>query len=374
MKPEDELSGDDAGAIDIAFSGRLGTFDLDIAFQAPGKGVTALFGPSGCGKTSVLRAVAGLQRLAGHCRLGASIWQDEARFVPTHRRPIGYVFQEASLFPHLSVRGNLLFASKGKAPSESEPLRRFEEAVELLGLASLLSRAPDNLSGGERQRVAIGRALLSEPRLLLMDEPLSALDKETHEDILPYLERLHETLAIPVLYVTHDMAEVERLADHLVLLETGRVRASGPLLDLQADPDLPIARGRDSAVSLAGRVTDFETDYGLMTVDVAGVSFIVPDPGRHSVGDVVRLRVAAGDVSLCRDIPAATSILNILPVTILMARSINAREMLVQLSLGQAGEPARLLSRLTRKSWDGLGLTEGADCYAQIKSAALARR
>ncbi|MCK5931548.1 MAG: molybdenum ABC transporter ATP-binding protein [Fulvimarina manganoxydans] len=374
MKPEDELSGDDAGAIDIAFSGRLGTFDLHIAFRAPARGVTALFGPSGCGKTSVLRAVAGLQRLAGHCRLGNSIWQDEARFVPTHRRPIGYVFQEASLFPHLSVRGNLLFASKGKAPRESEPLRRFEEAVELLGLASLLSRAPDNLSGGERQRVAIGRALLSEPRLLLMDEPLSALDKETREDILPYLERLHETLAIPVLYVTHDMAEVERLADHLVLLETGRVRAGGPLRDLQANPDLPIARGRDAAVSLAGRVTEFEPDYGLMTVDVAGAHFIVPDPRHHSFGDAVRLRVAAGDVSLCRDIPAATSILNILPVTILMARSINAREMLVQLSLGQAGEPARLLSRLTRKSWDGLGLTEGAHCYAQIKSAALARR
>ena len=374
MKPEDELSGDDAGPIDIAFSGRLGTFDLDIAFQAPGKGVTALFGPSGCGKTSVLRAVAGLQRLAGHCRLGASIWQDETRSLPTHRRPIGYVFQEASLFPHLSVRGNLLFAANGKAPREGEALRRFEEAIELLGLAALLSRAPDNLSGGERQRVAIGRALLSEPRLLLMDEPLSALDKETREDILPYLERLHETLAIPVLYVTHDMAEVERLADHLVLMERGRVRASGLLVDLQADPDLPIARGRDAAVSLAATVCGFDAAYGLMDVETAGARFVVPDPKRHFLGDVVRLRVAAGDVSLCRDIPAATSILNILPVTVLVARAIDEREMLVQLALGRADEPVRLLSRLTRKSWDGLGLREGERCYAQVKSAALARR
>ncbi|SMD02561.1 molybdate transport system ATP-binding protein [Fulvimarina manganoxydans] len=374
MKPEDELSGEDAGAIDIAFSGRLGTFDLDIAFRAPGKGVTALFGPSGCGKTSVLRSVAGLQRLAGHCRLGASIWQDETRYLPTHRRPIGYVFQEASLFPHLSVRGNLLFASKGKAPREGEALRRFEEAVELLGLTALLSRAPDTLSGGERQRVAIGRALLSDPRLLLMDEPLSALDKETREDILPYLERLHETLAIPVLYVTHDMAEVERLADHLVLLEKGRVRASGPLSALQADPDLPIARSRDAAVSLAGIVCGFDADYGLMELDVAGACFILPDPKGHDLADPVRIRVAAGDVSLCREVPGATSILNILPVTIVMARAINEREMLVQLALGHGDEKARLLSRLTRKSWDNLDLTEGGPCYAQIKSAALARQ
>ena len=203
---------------------------------------------------------------------------------------------------------------------------------------------------------------------------MSALDKETREDILPYLERLHETLAIPVLYVTHDMAEVERLADHLVLMERGRVRASGLLVDLQADPDLPIARGRDAAVSLAATVCGFDAAYGLMDVETAGARFVVPDPKRHFLGDVVRLRVAAGDVSLCRDIPAATSILNILPVTVLVARAIDEREMLVQLALGGADEPVRLLSRLTRKSWDGLGLREGERCYAQVKSAALARR
>src|SRR5918912_425364 len=235
------------GTIRVAFKGTLGRFVLDASFAVPATGVTALFGPSGCGKTTVLRAVAGLQRLAeGYCAVDGDVWQDGRSFRPTHRRPIGYVFQEASLFPHLSVRRNLLYgAPRAGGPAEIG----FDEVTDLLGLSRLLDRSPRNLSGGERQRVAIGRALLSSPRLLLMDEPLSALDRPTKDEILPFLERLHDRLSLPVLYVSHDMAEIERLADHLVLMRAGRVVAAGPLGDLQSDPSLPLAAARDAAVS-----------------------------------------------------------------------------------------------------------------------------
>ena len=234
-----------SAAISVAFAGRLGAFELNSRFEASATGVTALFGPSGCGKTSVLRCIAGLQRVAhGACSVAGEIWQDDRTFLPAHRRAVGYVFQEASLFPHLSVRRNLLFGApedRGDAPVV------FDEIVDLLGLANLLDRAPQKLSGGERQRVAIGRALLSQPRLLLMDEPLSALDAETKSEILPFLERLHDRLALPVIYVTHDMREVERLADHLVLMERGRVIGAGPLGDIQAGRTARSARRVGSA-------------------------------------------------------------------------------------------------------------------------------
>ncbi len=206
--------------VEAHFSGRIGGFALDVGFAAPETGVTALFGPSGCGKTTVLRCIAGLERLEyGHFSLSATeVWQDGFRFLPPHRRAVGYVFQEASLFPHLSVTANLRFGQKRAADRGIV----FDEVVTLLGLSRLLGRVPARLSGGERQRVAIGRALLSQPRLLLMDEPLSALDRISKDEILPYLERLYDALSIPVIYVSHDLAEVERLADHLVLLSAGR--------------------------------------------------------------------------------------------------------------------------------------------------------
>lgn len=225
--------------INAAFRGSLGNFTLDVELSLPATGVTAIFGPSGCGKTSVARCIAGLQRMAdGFCAVGEDIWQDSSSFRPVHRRPIGYVFQEASLFPHLSVRRNLLFG----APNTSRAQIAFGEVVELLGLAALLDRSPSRLSGGERQRVAIGRALLSQPKLLLMDEPLAALDRTTKDEILPFLERLHDRLSLPVLYISHDMSEIERFADHLLLMEQGRVVGSGPLHSLHP---IPPAGSRD---------------------------------------------------------------------------------------------------------------------------------
>lgn len=228
------------GRIDAAFRGRLGRFVLDASLNVPASGVTAIFGPSGCGKTTIARCIAGLQRLSdGFCAIDGDVWQDGDAFRPAHRRPVGYVFQEPSLFPHLSVRRNLLYG----APKAAATSIGFDEVVELLGITALLDRSPHHLSGGERQRVAIGRALLSQPKLLLMDEPLAALDRSTKDEILPFLERLHDRLSLPVLYISHDMAEIERFADHLVLMEYGRVVDVGPLNALR--PALPPSPSRD---------------------------------------------------------------------------------------------------------------------------------
>ena len=359
-----------SGMINVAFRGRLGAFDLDAAFEAPATGVTALFGPSGCGKTSVLRCIAGLQRVAhGACSIAGEVWQNGATFLPAHRRAIGYVFQEASLFPHLSVRRNLLFAAQGDA--KVAPVS-FDEAVDLLGLANLLDRAPRNLSGGERQRVAIGRALLSRPRLLLMDEPLSALDAATKSEILPFLERLHDTLSLPVIYVTHDMREVERLADHLVLMDKGRVLATGPLADVQADTRLPLARAQDAAVTLDGIVEHFDARYGILTLAVRGGRFQTPASGGAS-GEHRRLRVVAGDVSLARDPPGPTSILNILPARIVSLEAVGDHQMLALLALGANDDGERLLARITRRSAETMQIAPGMRVFAQVKGVALAQ-
>jgi molybdate transport system ATP-binding protein len=352
----------------VAFTGRLGSFALDAAFRVPATGVTGLFGPSGCGKTSVLRAIAGLLHLPGsRCAVAGDVWQDAGRFVPVHQRPIGYVFQEASLFPHLSVRGNLMFG----VPRAGALRIGLDETVELLGLEALLDRAPHNLSGGERQRVAIGRALLSQPRLLLMDEPLSALDRATKEGILPFLERLHTRLGLPVLYVSHDMAEVERLTDHLVLMEGGRVRAVGPLADLQSDPALPLAVSRDAAVNLDARVEGFSPVEGLLTLAVQGGRFLVPGSG-GTAGERRRLRIFAGDVSLAPELPGASTILNTLRARILSLTPVGHHEVLVVLELGMAGAGDRLLARISRRSLNALQLREGMDIHAQVKGVALA--
>jgi len=361
-------------AIEVAFAGALGKFRLDARFDAPGKGITALFGPSGCGKTSVLRCIAGLQRLGGACRVAGETWQDGDVFLPPHRRAVGYVFQEASLFPNMSVRANLLYASRGRVLPAAPGRIGFDEVVDLLGLDGLMSRATQHLSGGERQRVAVGRALLSQPRLLLMDEPLSALDRQSRDEILPFLERLHDTLEIPVFYVTHDMAEVERLADHLVLMRAGKVEAAGPLGEIQADVELSLARQREAAVSLDAVVAGYDRRYGLARLDVAGGSFLVPSAAEHPVGTGARLRIGAGEVSLAREAPHATSILNLLPARILQARPIDEREMILVLGLGAEGDGATLLARLTRMSWDHLGLAPGMAVVAQVKSAALSLR
>ena len=221
--------------IHVEFLNTLGKFTLDAVFTAPATGITMLFGPSGCGKTTVLRCIAGLNHIKdGLCDIAGEIWQDRnGMFVPTHKRALGYVFQEANLFPHLSVRKNLLFGAP--ETKQGGPTIDFDEVVDLLGIRALLDRSPRNLSGGERQRVGIGRALLTQPKVLLMDEPLSALDRRTKGEILPFIEKLRDHFALPIFYVTHDMSEVERLADQIVLLDMGRVVAVGPLAELQAD-------------------------------------------------------------------------------------------------------------------------------------------
>jgi molybdate transport system ATP-binding protein len=359
--------------IRVAFKGSLGRFELNAAFTIPASGVSGLFGPSGCGKTTVLRAITGLHRLAeGYCSIGGDVWQDGPSFRPAHERPIGFVFQEASLFPHLAVRGNLLYGARGGPQSAPMHHIRFEEVVDLLGLATLLDRSPRNLSGGERQRVAIGRALLSQPRLLLMDEPLSALDRQTKDEILPFLERLLERLSLPAVYVSHDITEIERLADHLILMRAGRVLATGPLNELQSNPLLPLAGARDAAVSLDTIVESYDPNYGLATVRVGDARFMVPTP-TLSVGARHRLRITAGDVSLTREIPRASTILNVVPAQILSATPAGGYEIVAVLGLRADGTGARLLSRVTRRSWDHLELTEGMTVYAQVKSVALAQ-
>ena len=213
--------------VDVRFAGRVGDFALDVAFSIPGRGVTALVGPSGCGKTTLLRCIAGLTRMPGRLTVMGAVWQDERLFLPTHRRAVGYVFQEPSLLAHLSVKANLLFGYDRRGTRTGAD---FDEVVQLLAVGDLLARAPARLSGGERQRVAIGRALLSQPDILLLDEPLSSLDSDSKDEILPYLSRLRDTLSVPMIYVSHDASEVARIADQVLTLRKGAIvdRAVNP--------------------------------------------------------------------------------------------------------------------------------------------------
>jgi molybdate transport system ATP-binding protein len=340
-------------------------FTLDADLSLPSQGITALFGPSGSGKTTLLRAIAGLVRVPdGRLRVDGEVWQDARTFLPTHRRPLGYVFQEASLFPHLSVRGNLDY---GRRRASQGDAAAFQHILDLLGIGHLLERRPDGLSGGERQRVAIARALLTRPRLLLMDEPLAALDQPRKEEILPYLEGLHRELGIPVLYVSHAPDEVARLADHLVVLESGRVLAAGPLTDTLARLDLPIRLGEDAGVVIEAQVAVRDLDWHLARVDFPGGGLWVRDKG-HPIGDTVRVRILARDVSIAREPVPGTSILNALPVTVTeLAPDAHPALRLVRISA--QGVP--LLARLTARSAATLELVPGASVWAQIKAVAL---
>lgn len=344
-------------------------FTLDVDLHLPGAGVTALFGPSGCGKTTLLRALAGLERAAGRVALGDLVWQDDAqrRYVPPHQRPLGYVIQEAALFPHLSVRANLDYGRK-RAGAAGQAFA-LDAVVALLGIGALMDRRPATLSGGERQRVAIARALATAPRLLLMDEPLAALDAPRKAEILPYLERLHRELALPIVYVTHALDEVARLADHLVLLDTGRVRAAGPLAELLARPDLPLARQDDAGVVITARVDHHDTAYGLTRVAFDGGALWVGQTDA-APGEPVRARVLARDVSVTRQPPQETSVLNVLPV-VLESLQADRSTALLRLRLGTADAPVWLLARITRRSAETLALQPGDALFAQVKGVAL---
>jgi molybdate transport system ATP-binding protein len=355
-----------AHGIRADFKLQLESFALDVSFSAPNRGVTALFGPSGSGKTTLLRCIAGLERAAGSLHINGDVWQDDTKFLATHRRPLGYVFQESSLFPHMSVRANLEYGLKRIPTSERKvPL---EQVVEWLGLGRLIERGdPAKLSGGERQRVAIGRALLTSPRLLLMDEPLAALDMASKQEILPYLERLHRELNIPVLYVSHALDEVVRLADHLVLLEQGRVIASGAVQETLARLDLPTAHLDDAGAVIEAAVALHDEKYHLTRLDFPGGQLWVGRVGRP-FGSVVRARVLARDVSIATQQPQGTSINNILKARIEEIRDEGPDKVIVRM---RVGETNMLLSRITRRSRDHLGLVAGMEVFAQAKSVVL---
>ena len=345
-------------------------FEVDIDLALPGSGVTALYGPSGSGKTTCLRCIAGLEK-ARHAliKINGETWQDSARnlFVPPHKRAMGYVFQEASLFTHLSVAGNLAFGLNRIARSQ----RRLQlaQAAELLGIEHLLERRADTLSGGERQRVGIARALLTSPRLLLLDEPLSALDARRKAEILPYLERLHGELDIPMLYVSHAQDEVARLADHLVLLEQGKVLASGPIGETLARLDLPLALGDDAGVTIEGTATAYDEHYQLLSLALPHSELIVRVAHvALASGKNLRFKVQARDVSLNLLPDGHSSILNRLPVTVVStAPADNGAHVMVRLDA--CGTP--LLARITRFSFDQLQIHPGQPLWAQIKAVAV---
>ena len=355
-----------------AYRGRLGAFSFDVALDVPLHGVTGVFGPSGSGKTVLLRSIAGLGPLRGRLVVGGERWEDADAGIrrPTHQRPIGYVFQEPSLFSHLSVRENLVYGER-RASHASPAAVGLDDVVALLGIETLLDRDPARLSGGERQRVALGRALLSAPRLLLMDEPLAALDRTARDEILPYLERLQRTLTVPILYVTHDLDEIERLSDHIVLLAAGRVVASGPLADVLADPVSPLARGRAASTVLDATVTSVDVEDGMVTFDVGGVDILLPGGGAR-VGGRARLRIAAHDVSLALDRPARTTILNVLSARIVRIEPLPGGQANVLLVLGEPPGGARILARITQRSLRVLGLSDGDRVFAQIKGVSIA--
>ena len=346
-------------------------FALDVALAFPARGVTALVGPSGCGKTTVLRALAGLERASGRVTVDGEVWQDDAVkcFVPTHQRPLGYVIQDAALFPHLDVRGNLHY---GRKRSELESNRvALAGVIELLGIGHLQARRTATLSGGERQRVAIARALATGPRLLLMDEPLAALDAERKAEILPYLERLHRELALPVVYVTHAMDEVARLADHLVLMRDGRVEAAGPLVELMARTDLRLSRQDDAGVVLEAQVIEHDPPHGMTRIGFSGTNLWIGEAAAQP-GARVRARVLARDVSVTRQRPAETSILNVLPVVLESIQRERATALLqLRVGGGEAAQAWTLLARITSRSVDALGLKPGDALHAQIKGVAL---
>ena len=339
-------------------------FTLQVDLSLPSRGVTALFGPSGSGKTTLLRCMAGLEHAPdGYLSVAGEIWQDGDHFLPTHKRPLGYVFQEASLFPHLNIQRNLEYGMRRTG------IRRIEldGAIELLGIAHLLKRRPENLSGGERQRVAIARALLVNPGILLMDEPLAALDLARKQEILPYLEKLHEELEIPILYVSHSPDEVARLADHIVVLDKGRAVAQGPLSETLARLDLPIRLGEDAGVVIEAVIGARDEAWHLIRADFSGGELWVRDNGMP-VGRSVRVRILARDVSLALTHQEHTSILNLLQGKVMeIADDAHPAQSLVRVEVG--GTP--IVSRLTKRSAASLGLAPGQPVRVQIKTVAL---
>ena len=365
-------------------------FTLDVDLTLPGTGTTVLFGPSGSGKTTLLRCVAGLERAPrGIVALGDTVWQQEggdtpAVWRPTWQRPVGMVFQEASLFDHLDVLGNLRYGlQRVKHPGGQQVL---EHAISLMGLAPLLKRRTQQLSGGERQRVAMARALATQPRCLLMDEPLSALDAARKQEILPWLERLKADWRLPLLYVTHSHDELARLADHVVVLDQGRARTQGPIEAVSGALDSPLLLADEGGAVLHARVLRQDAPWHLAQVEVVRVLGLpdaataapppqlwIRDPGL-APGTMLRVRIAARDVSLALSPPQGSSIQNILPGVIdQIAPASHPSQCLVRVRLGASAQAPALLALLTAKAAHQLQLQAGQPVWAQVKSVALVR-
>ncbi|PHV11122.1 molybdenum ABC transporter ATP-binding protein [Chitinimonas sp. BJB300] len=346
---------------------KRGPFCLDAEFALPDSGITVLFGPSGSGKTTLMRCLAGLELEAkGQIQQGDTFWQDSSRgiFLPCWQRGIGMVFQDAQLFPHLNVRGNLAFGYQRTSPAARKI--DLQHTIDLLDLAPLLAHRPPQLSGGERQRVAIARALLTSPSLLLLDEPLAALDQARKQEILPYLAQLQQQLDLPMVYITHAMDEVSRLADYLVLLNEGKVQAQGELSATLSRPDLPSIFDEELSVILETERLSTDTHYKLARLGFRGGELLVPDVPQQ--GTKRRVRILARDVSLACSAHSDISILNRLPATV---RSISPAShpahVLISLDIGGS----LLLARITHYSLDKLGIAPGSQVWAQIKSVAL---
>lgn len=356
--------------LEVDIEHRLAEFELDIHFRS-GRGLTALFGRSGAGKTSVINAIAGLIRPArGRIVVDGSVLADTERGirVPTYRRRVGYVFQEGRLFPHLKVRQNLLFG-RWFAPDRA-PAARLDDVVDLLGIAPLLDRRPGRLSGGEKQRVAIGRALLANPRILLLDEPLASLDARRKDEILPYLERLRDQASVPIVYVSHSVAEVARLANTIVLISDGRVRAVGPVQEVMGRAELYPLTGRfEAGAVLAVRIAAHDARWSLTELSGAFGKLTVPRLDAP-VGTALRVRIRARDVILAAAAPIGISALNVLEGRVEALVPIEEGALEVQLRLGRD----HLLARVTRRSGEALGLVPGRQVFAVIKTVAIDRR
>jgi molybdate transport system ATP-binding protein len=351
-----------SGNISVRYELQRGDFSLDVDVDIPMRGITGVFGESGAGKTALLRCMAGLERGAsGRLVIADEVWQDETSSRPVHERETGYVFQEPRLFAHLNVRQNIEY---GQRRGRREDVG-FDEAVELLGLRYLLERSVDTLSGGEAQRVAIARALLRSPRVVLMDEPIAALDRARRDEILPFLDRLHAALSIPVIYVSHSIDEVIRLCDYLLVMERGRIVAAGEIQEVLLRADLPLLGGEEAGAIIHASVLEHDQQDGLTKIAFDGVEMWVP--GAYGTGAPLRLRIRANDVSICRRDPGTSTVLNVLPATIDAIHADGESSELVQLAVGNE----RILARVTRRSRAQLDLRPGERVLAQIKSVAV---
>ncbi|OYX45368.1 MAG: molybdenum ABC transporter ATP-binding protein [Rhodobacterales bacterium 32-67-9] len=349
--------------IDLDIAVQLSDFKLEIDRRIPLSGLTALFGPSGAGKSTLLRVIAGFEHGAGRVAFGDEVWEDGRRFVPPHRRRIATVFQDPRLFRHLDVRGNLAYAARRAGQVQAVPAM-----IDRFGLSPLSGRRTDTLSGGEAQRVALARALLTAPRLILMDEPLSALDHARRLEIFPYIEELRDEAKVPILYVSHVQSEVARLAGHMLTLAGGRITGFGPTTDILGDPVLAPGLGGEEPGSLIAATVSGITEDGLCALDFPGGT-ILTTQRLGAAGARVRLFVRARDVLLSRERPEGLSALNILPAVVSSITDAGPASADVALDCGGTG----LRARITRRSAAALGLEPGVPCHAILKSVALAR-